>query len=57
MKCEGFILFRNICCFVLINEDVDRGTGTQACDCGHDCLWVRFSLEEMKYLFSFLRCI
>ena len=24
------------------------------CDCKHDGLWVRFQLEEMKYLFKFI---
>ena len=32
-----------------------RGAETQAYDCEYDKLWIRFPLEEMKYLlFSFI---
>ena len=36
--------------------DLNRGAGTQACNCKGDRLWVRFSLEEIKYfMFIFPR--
>ena len=35
--------------------DVSRGAGAQACDCKRDRLWVRFRLEDIKYLILGLR--
>ena len=36
---------------IYINNIYLRGAGAQACVCEHDRLWVRYLLEEMKYLF------
>ena len=44
---------------ICVGTDASRGAGVWVCDCKHGWLWVRASLEKMKYLlkfiFSFLR--
>ena len=40
----------------MLDSEASRGAGTQTCDCKLDRFWVRFPLEETKYLIlSFIR--
>ena len=55
-KLRSVLFFFVLDVALTIYSQASRGAGAQACDCKRDRLWVRFALEEMKYLiFSFPR--
>ena len=52
---SGLILCYMTGTLITIILEASRGSGPHASDSNRDRLWVRFPLEEIKYLFSFLR--
>ena len=53
-----FFSFVNIIMYLYIGVPIEasRGTRGQACDCKRDRLWIRFPLEEIKYLMFSFHC-